>query len=194
MNRTKIISAVAVVTVTILGGWALGGIEGSKHDFSNEAWSGGNPCSVCHAAQSEEPAAEAPLWDENADLNRTFGTPLIQSKRAGTGTTICLRCHDGTIARDTIAGAQRERFVNKENPGLFTAGHDKSEHPVGVDYPQHDKAYRPVISVIAKGTVSLPGGKVECVSCHDPHDMTGLDHMLVAGNARSNLCLTCHRK
>ena len=107
---------------------------------------------------------------------------------------MCLRCHDGTIARDTIAPVSRERFVNKQNPGLFGTGHGTSDHPVGIDYPQFDKGYRPVPSVIAKGTVALPDGKVECSSCHDPHNMSGLNYMLVASNARSALCLTCHRK
>ncbi len=194
MNRIRVVSLIAILSLAILGGWAWGDIKGSKHDFSNEAWSGGNPCSVCHAAESEEPPAEAPLWDENADLNRTFGIPLDQSKKAGVGTTLCLRCHDGAIARDTLGSTKRERFASKEHPGLFETGHKTSEHPVGVDYPLYKKGYRPVVSVLAKGTVSLPDGKVECVSCHDPHDMTGLGHMLVDTNARSKLCLTCHRK
>lgn len=194
MNRIRIVGLITITSVAVLGGWAWGGIEGSKHDFSNEAWSGGNPCSVCHAAESDEPAAAAPLWDASADLNRTFGISLEQSKKAGLGTAICLRCHDGTIARDTIGGTRRERFGNKEHPGRFKAGHETSEHPVGVDYPLHTKGFRPMVSVLAKGTVSLPDGKVECMSCHDPHNMAGLDHMLVDKNARSNLCLTCHRK
>ncbi|MGB2984623.1 MAG: cytochrome c3 family protein [Phycisphaerae bacterium] len=193
MNRNKIVAAVTAFAFTIVGAWAWGGIEGSKHDFSNKDWSGGDACSACHSAKGEQPTA-APLWDENADLNRTFGTPLSRSKEAGPGTTLCLRCHDGTIARDTITGEKRKRFVGKQNPGLFSAGHDTSDHPVGVEYPQFDKGYRPVTSVIAKGTVPLPDGKVECISCHDPHNMSGLDHMLVASNARSALCLTCHRK
>ena len=195
MNRVRIVGLVAGLTVTIVGGWAWGGVEGSKHDFSHKDWSGGDACSACHEAESSEPPTAAPLWDQNADLNRTFGASLEQSKQAGLGSTMCLRCHDGTIARDTIAPPTTQaRFDNKQNPGLFGTGHGTSDHPVGVDYPQFDKGYRPVTSVIAKGTVTLPGGKVECISCHDPHDMSGLPKMLVTSNARSTLCLTCHRK
>ncbi len=181
-------------TLAIIGGLAWGGIEGSKHDFGNKDWSGGDTCSVCHAVESEEPSPAAPLWDQNADLNRTFGTPLAQSKEAGFGTTLCLRCHDGTIARDNIADVTRERFANKGNPGLFTTGHGTSEHPVGIDYPHFDKGYRPATSVLATGTVQLPDDKVECISCHDPHNMAGEKYMLVTSNAGSALCLTCHRK
>jgi predicted CXXCH cytochrome family protein len=107
---------------------------------------------------------------------------------------MCLRCHDGTIARDTLDGSAGQRFVNTDNPGLFGTGHGTSEHPVGVDYPQLDRGFRPATAVVASGTVTLPDGKVECISCHDPHDMAGEKHMLVVSNARSALCLTCHRK
>jgi len=193
MKPTRVTTCFLVFTLMIIGGWAWGGLEGSKHDFSNKDWSGGDLCSACHSAESDKPAA-APLWEENADLNRTFGTPLTRSKAAGPGTTVCLRCHDGTIARDTIAGAEGGRFVNRENPGLFGTGHGTGDHPVGVDYPQFDRDYRPATSVTAMGTVQLPDGKVECNSCHDPHNMSGEEYMLVTSNARSALCLTCHRK
>ena len=194
MKSPRALTASAVCGCALLGGWVSGGIEGSKHDFSNESWTDGDTCVACHTPESEKPPGAAPLWDRNADLNRTFGSSLTQSRGAGAGTVMCLRCHDGTIARDTIAAATKERFVNTENPGLFGVGHGTSDHPVGVDYPAFDKGYRPAPSVIASGTVTLPAGKVECMSCHDPHNMSGERYMLVRSNARSALCLTCHRK
>lgn len=194
MKPARITVCLCVLAFAVVGGWALGGIEGSKHDFSDKDWSDGDVCSACHGASSEEPPTASPLWDENADLNRTFGTALCESKAAGMGTTICLRCHDGTFARDAVNGATRKRFVNRKHPGRFTAGHGTSEHPVGVEYPQFDRGYRPATSVTATGTVQLPDGKVECTSCHDPHNMSGTKYMLVTDNARSALCLTCHRK
>ncbi len=107
---------------------------------------------------------------------------------------MCLRCHDGTIATETITAVKGDRFTNKQNPGLFGAGHGRSDHPVGVDYPQFDKGYRPITSVLASSTVMLPDARVECISCHDPHNQSGEEHMLVTSNARSALCLTCHKK
>ena len=177
----------------VLAGLAWAQIEGSKHDFSNREWSGDDACGACHATQSDPPKA-APLWNPGADLNRTFGTPLAQSKRAGLGTTMCLRCHDGTIARATITPEPRDRFVSKENPGLFGTTHGGRDHPVGVDYPKFDRQFRPEPIVISGGAVALPNGRVECISCHDPHNMTGEPYFLVTSNARSALCLTCHRK
>ncbi len=194
MKRRTVVTVVLILTLAGLGGWAWAGIEGSKHDFSDTEWSEGNACRACHSPERDEPASAAPLWDEKADLNRTFGTPLAQSKLAGAGTMICLRCHDGTIARDTVGRTTRPRFINEENPGLFGTGHGTVDHPVGVEYPQFDKGFRPVTSVLATTSVTLPGGMVECMSCHDPHDMSGEKYMLVAGNSRSALCLTCHNK
>jgi len=179
----------------LCAGLALGGIEGSKHDFSSEEWSQDDSCGACHTPHREQAPTTAPLWDPNADLNKTFGTPLGESLKAGVGTTLCLRCHDGTIARDTIpVDRPRERFPNKQHPGLFSSGHGESDHPVGVEYPRVAKGFRASTTVESGGAVTLPDGHVECISCHDPHNMTGNKFMLVMSNARSALCLTCHNK
>ena len=194
MKRASI-TAVGVVFLCVgLCGWAWAEFEGSKHDFSSEEWTGGDACSACHGPDRTDPPPAAPLWDATADLNRVFGTPLSGEAQAGNATLVCLRCHDGTIAKDTVSKQAKDRFANKQNPGLFQAGHERSDHPVGVEYPQIDKYYRPITSVISTGKVPLPEGRVECTSCHDPHDDSGEKHMLVISNARSALCLTCHKK
>ncbi len=195
MRRPATLTAIALGGgFALITGWAWAGIEGSKHDFSDAEWSGGDACGVCHAAQSDAPATAAPLWDPGADLTRTFGTPLEQSRRAGGGSQICLRCHDGTIARDAFASESHRRIVHSRHPGIFQSGHATSNHPVGVDYPRVSRDYRPATTVTATGEIALPNGKVECISCHDPHGQSGVAHMLVASNARSALCLACHRK
>ena len=120
---------------SILGGFAWAGLKGSAHDFSNKDWAGGDACGVCHGLDRDDPPSAAPLWDANADLNRRFGYPLGGEAQAGNGTLTCLRCHDGTIAIDTVSEQAKERFKNKSSAGLFTAGHQTSDHPVGVRYP-----------------------------------------------------------
>ena len=47
--------------------------------------------------------------------------------------------------------------------------------------------------VDAAQTVPLFGGKVQCASCHDPHDNT-YEPFLTTTNAASQLCSTCHLK
>lgn len=205
MNGLRFVGASAVLLAG-LAGWAwAAGIEGSKHDFSERPWAEDNTCGACHAPHNSEDPKAAPLWDQNVDLGRRFSVELgkeAESKREkqrtesqpGPGTTSCLRCHDGTVAVSAISGVKGDRFVNLRNPGVYSSAHEVTDHPVGVPYPELKEDFRPVTSVLAKGTVRLPAGQVECVSCHDPHNTAGIDKMLITSNARSALCLTCHDK
>ena len=194
MSKARIAGLTTAFMGAIIGGWAWGDLEGSKHDFSNQEWTEGDLCAACHGPERAEPPAAAPLWDAEADLNRVFGTPLSGEVKAGNGTLVCLRCHDGTIAKDTVTDQAKERFTNRQHPGIFQSGHERSDHPVGIEYPAFDEGYRPMNLVTATNMVTLPDGRVECVSCHDPHNASGVDPMLVMSNARSALCLTCHKK
>ena len=86
----------------------MGGLNGSKHDFSSEEWTGGDSCIACHAEEREDFPTQAPLWNPSADFNRTFGDAVQDrdGRRAlpGNGTMICMRCHDGTMAKDMFGG------------------------------------------------------------------------------------------
>ena len=181
--------------LTVGAGSAQDGLEGTKHDFSNQDWFDGDACGVCHTPQSSGPPAVVPLWNPRADVTKSFA-PLrgARGNLPGQGTLSCLRCHDGTVAKATIGGANKPRFANKFNPGFFRSGHGTSDHPVGIPYPNVAKGFRPMTTVVAGGAVTLPAGNVECVSCHDPHGQSGEKYMLVSTNARSALCLTCHAK
>jgi predicted CXXCH cytochrome family protein len=194
MKRTRVTVASLMLMLPLIGGLASGGIDGSKHDFSNQAWSADDKCGACHTPHRAGTPKAAPLWNPKADLTRRFGTSVTGAALPGNGTLVCLRCHDGGIASDMVPSAQNRRLVNKQNPSLSGTGHGGTDHPVGVPYPGFDRGYEPLTKVVAQGTVVLPDGKVECVSCHDPHDTSGTERMLVTSNARSALCLTCHRK
>jgi predicted CXXCH cytochrome family protein len=158
------------------------------------------------------------LWDPQADLNRTFGATEPQRPRTDRGdgspknpptgvwsiagrrydpgfaTLSCLRCHDGALARDFVPSTSGPPQVNTFHPGTRAAGHGRSDHPVGVPYPAVNRGYRPMSQVLSAGAIRLPGGYVECLSCHDPHNDAGQPHMLVMNNTGSRLCLSCHRK
>ncbi len=68
------------------------------------------------------------------------------------------------------------------------------DHPIGVSYPAGRRGFRPMAFVQAEGKIRLPQGRIECVSCHDPHNASGAAKMLVMSNRRSALCLSCHIK
>lgn len=194
MNRMLLLRMSAGAAVLLATGWAWAEIRGSKHDFADSASGREDTCGACHVPHRAEAVVAAPRWDPDADLTRRLGTAGRPDSAPGRGTTMCLSCHDGTIAPDVVNAVSIERFANKEHSGLFAAGHQTTNHPVGVRYPRVADDYQPASRVVATGAVALPGGRVECNSCHDPHDAGGHPYMLVLSNRRSALCLTCHRK
>jgi predicted CXXCH cytochrome family protein len=196
------------------------GTVGSVHDFSDETRRAGDACSACHIPHVQAVRTRRPVEDTSANDDKT--TPQdaidqdainqdvepavelfrIQGQRQtfvpdrytpGATSLICLGCHDGTVASSTIGSAHamlagvREGFSVPE-------GYAWRDHPIGVPYPRNDRAYRPESFVTAEGKVRLPEGRMECISCHDPHNSAGVDKMLVKSNRKSALCLTCHIK
>ena len=114
MKTRTTVALSASVILAGLWGLAWGGIEGSKHDFSKKPWAAGETCGACHTPHRDQPPKAAPLWDPTADLTRTFGRTATravstnarerlgeQSTVPGSGTLTCLRCHDGTVAKET---------------------------------------------------------------------------------------------
>lgn len=215
--RGVVVPALLVAVVAVVAAApAPVGIKGSKHDFSTDEWKGVDECGACHTPEGEALPPVPPLWNNRADLTRRFGRSLVSQdslgektvnplggtrhsdladSRPGMGTLSCLQCHDGTIAKDaTGAAIRKDRFPDKQHPGLFAAGHGRTDHPVGVEYPKFGKDFHPQTAVVSGWKVQLPQGRVECSSCHDPHNQSGEKHMLVMSNARSALCLKCHKK
>jgi len=109
MKTSAAVALSGIIAFAAVGGLAWGGIEGSKHDFSKKPWSAGETCGACHTPHRDQPPKAAPLWDPAADLTRTFGRMTTRTLAPGSGTLMCLRCHDGTVAKETIAGVSRIR-------------------------------------------------------------------------------------
>ncbi len=108
----------------------------------------------------------------------------------GPTSLVCLGCHDGTVATSTIGTAHA--MLSFERDGFESADQFMGrDHPIGIPYPADPRQYRPLVAVEKSG-IRLPDGRLECVSCHDPHGAT--DHLLIMSNRRSALCLTCHVK
>ncbi|GJM26600.1 MAG: hypothetical protein DHS20C16_30150 [Phycisphaerae bacterium] len=191
------------------------GTVGSVHDFSDESRRPGDACSACHIPHVQA-VRTRPTTEKNAgqdgestkrdaidqDVEPAVELFRIQGQRQtfvpdrytpGPTSLICLGCHDGTVASSTIGSAHamlagvREGFSVPE-------GYAWRDHPIGVPYPRNNRDYRPESFVTAEGKVRLPEGRMECISCHDPHNSAGIDKMLVKSNRRSALCLTCHVK
>lgn len=186
---------------------AHGAITGSAHDFSTSSWNfTGEICAPCHTPHDADlNVPGAPLWNHQVttatfqlysspsfDGASTIGQPSGTSK-------LCLSCHDGTVALDNFGG-----FTGGTHYARLQIGTDlRGSHPISFTY---DTAladtdmglYNPVTKGSGLGgTIHvdlLHEGKLECSSCHNVHNESGADYLLVKSNAGSSLCLTCHNK
>gem|GEM_PF-2114484 len=110
-------------------------------------------------------------------------TALRQDSAKGENSAACLSCHDGMMALDI---ALADSTDDKESP--------LHNHPVRISYQtaySRDPAGYISPSMLDQ-RVKLVNGEVQCVSCHAVSPQGRW--MLARSNARSALCLSCHRK
>jgi len=187
-------------------------VTSSKHNMSTRSGltNYGEVCVYCHTPHGGG-TQNAPLW------NRTFGAGPYQMYNNSYSSTIdmtvaaspqgvslaCLSCHDGTIGLDVIinrpnadtsmAGSGNTMPLNA---GQFFAnlGTDlRNDHPISITY---DNVADPAFNAPTGGKVDilpLYTGRVECGTCHNPHNTTNTPFLRKA-NSSSNLCKTCHIK
>jgi predicted CXXCH cytochrome family protein len=179
------------VTLQVLA--AGGGIESSPHDFTFTTDQVHVGCAACHHPHT--PTGVPARWQLGPERTRPF---LLYQTRAGLpdrSTLICLSCHDGVVATEIPVGTGAT-VVSQIGRSHGVSGERLSvsfgSHPVGVPYAERERKFVPKATVEAGG-IRLPGGRVECISCHDPHGTSGIKHLLVKSDRRSALCLSCHR-
>lgn len=209
---TFFLTPVAVAAVSIA---AFGGISGTAHDFSGQAWnSSGEICLPCHTPHNSETGAGGEsmvLWNHaitaetftmysefaEDDAARVADRDQDADVLLGSPSKLCLSCHDGVTALDAYGGAAGD--PGTVVPASASMGIDlRDDHPIGIQYPTDFATYgykdpsglAPVRLVDWSGTKV---NRVECTSCHEPHD-DGFAPFLRMSNAASALCLKCHDK
>lgn len=176
---------------------ATRGVIGSKHDFSAPSGREGDACRACHVPHvlAVKPGADR-LGENLLAFYRMGGQRevLVTDRYTpGPSSLMCLSCHNGAVA-SSVLGSAHAILAGKREGFAAPQGWDVRDHPIGVAYPEHRDGYRPRAVVEADGRLPLPDGRVECTSCHDPHNRAGIEAMLVMSNRRSALCLACHEK
>jgi len=70
-----------------------------------------------------------------------------------------------------------------------------NDHPISMPYPTsaQDPDFKTTIEVDTAGVVLYSNNKVECPSCHNPHD-PAVTPFLRISNSGSALCKACHLK
>lgn len=173
------------------------GLIGGPHDFSDPHGLAGGPCNACHVPHvhalrpTTQPTTEPSIRVFPIPGQRRVFVP--NAYMPGAKSLICLSCHDGTIATSTI-GSSHALLAGVRAGFVLPGGFAWQDHPIGVPYPNDRRNFRPKSFVVKDDRVRLPEGRVECISCHEPHNRFGLRGMLVMSNRRSALCLRCHIK
>ncbi len=158
-------------------------------------------CHFCHTPHNSDVNTK-PLWNHQLSL-QPYTVYTSSTYNGGPGTPgagsskLCLSCHDGTIAlgqtvTTTIptSGSMSAHAVLGTNLA--------NDHPVGfrpVDDGQLAAGLTQNPPVSKDPAVKLPGGRVECTSCHDPHTQNidaAAGKFLVRSNSGGALCLACH--
>ncbi len=183
-------SATRLATVSEIQDLLARGLVGSAHDFRQEDGRPLDLCTPCHTPHIA--AGRAPLLDKRPqDLvslrpYQALGVELDDSS------LLCLSCHDGVMASDVFSFAHATHSPVPLGTSWIGTG-SLSSHPVGVRYPLAQDTYHPESAVTSDGRIKLPDGRVQCISCHDPHNTHRYRGMLVRSNDGSRLCLACHR-
>lgn len=214
---SRLAALVALGAAVLSGAAPLGAqnpddIANSKHNMSTRSGltNYGEVCVYCHTPHGGQ-TQNAPLWNRNfgvgpytmynSSYSSTIDMPVAASPQ---GVSLaCLSCHDGTIGLDviinrpntdtTLAGSGN---TMPNNAGQFFAnlGTDlRNDHPISVTY---DNVADPAFNAPSGGkigTLPLYLGRVECGTCHNPHNTT-FTPFLRSSNSSSNLCKTCHIK
>jgi predicted CXXCH cytochrome family protein len=177
----------------LLPAGAFAAISGSDHDLTDNFVGGTtNPCEYCHAPHNPNPGG-SPLWNHTL-TSQTFtmyGTTIKGNSPDATPNTPslrCLSCHDGVTNIDAYGGAAGTTDIDTKFPGTTTnmGVTLADDHPVSIGVTG-----LPVGAQTNAETAGLEfyANKVECSSCHDPHNTTNTPFLRVSD---TSLCGACH--
>lgn len=215
-RATALALAVALAVVPPAG--ALSVLD-SKHDLSADSATTGpravtekDACVFCHSVH--QPSRVESLWGrkDSAEtftfyssnyLNNYLGMAApTMTDLQGSRSKLCLYCHDGLTALGSVYNLPSPIAVSGALSAPAVIGKDLSnDHPVLYDVkpgggPPTQPGTNPEIVLPAaedKVKVYGPTNRVECTSCHDPHN-NQFGKFLVKSNANAALCTTCHQK
>jgi len=223
MTIMAFVRAGLVVAAVIPGPVRALSVVDSKHDLSASSLGGGvhaqagqtdEVCVFCHTPHRS--SLNVPLWNHlqtgaaftfyssNNLTAKGFSVPGAGTL-TGSRTKLCLGCHDGVTALGSlynIGGAAgvvtMTGTIGSLNPGANLGTNLTDDHPVLYDMD----TVKDTESLIpgAADAVKVYNGtnRVECTSCHNPHDpgtkAAQTWPFLVKANTDAAICKSCHAK
>lgn len=160
---------------------------------------GGEACRYCHTPHAANPIA--PLWnrEDPGTYYQTYeSSTLVAHVPQPTGSSrLCLSCHDGTIALAQTYNANNTSgytvYISPGDSGYI--GTDLSDdHPISFVYDAGLAATKQTLRTPSSVPPQLPldhEGRLQCTTCHDPHDDSFGDFLRM-DNTQSSLCISCH--
>lgn len=224
ISRNRILG-VGLVAL-IIASSALAAVKDTKHNFTSQSTSPNayfygtrQVCVFCHTPHNAD-ASIGLLFNHEVNQAQSYGMygsntmDMPQSASPHKGSLVCLSCHDGTIAVNSLNNVPGPEGAGTFGTPVVGSGLDgagkllpssdayvgvdlSDDHPVGITY---NAALDPTGFVPKTGNpANYPdkllseGLYVECVSCHNPHDNSYSD-FLIESNENSALCDRCHTK
>ncbi|HUB82799.1 MAG TPA: cytochrome c3 family protein [Bryobacteraceae bacterium] len=166
----------------------------------------GGACTYCHAPHSGI-GGITPLWNQqlsNQVYNLYTSTTDLEKgtqPTPGSPSTLCLSCHDGSIAPGQTAAYGKIPMSGGMKSADVFGSNLTGDHPTTMALPLKDSPDL-AASIVAQGktadptgAVHLVNGNVECNGCHNPH-VQAIDsisqNFLVRDSSSGQLCLACH--
>lgn len=198
------IFAVLAGAAGVLAPLARAAIQGSRHDFSGRSWMppDGQICVLCHGPHGGAvPSGAGLLWNhrETAAVYQVYRSATLKAAvgQPDGSSRLCLSCHDGTVMLDAYAARGGTEYC-----GRIIGTDLRRIHPLSMVYDDalavaagHLKS--PSAPSGLGRTIALDllrGGKMQCASCHEPHNRYGQNKFLRRGdrNGAAGLCGICH--
>jgi len=166
-----------------------------------------DPCLYCHVPHSGVQNPNGALWSQtlstqvyksysSTTLHNTTQQPLL-----GGDSSLCLSCHDGTVAVGQTQPYGQVQMSGNMYPADKFGTDLQGSHPFSLKTPMVD-APDLVQSLTTSHTtadplhaVKLINSSVECTSCHTPHSQmvdAVSKNFLVRDSSSGQLCLSCH--
>jgi predicted CXXCH cytochrome family protein len=207
-------SALLILSVTAytFGQAPLSGDVLGAHNLSLGGTSpikgGLDPCLYCHVPHSGVQNPNPALWSQtlstqsystytSTTLHNTTQQPLL-----GADSSLCLSCHDGTVAVGQTQPYGQVKMTGSMYAQDVFGTNLQGSHPFSLKQPLVD-APDLVPTLVSSHTtadplnaVKLINNNVECTSCHTPHnqaiDMVS-KNFLVRDSSSGQMCLACHQ-
>lgn len=164
-------------------------------------------CLYCHAPHSGVGTPNAALWSQTLSVQTytNYSSTTLhnstQQTTLGGASSLCLSCHDGTVAVGQTQPYGPLTMTGAMTPTDTFGASLQGSHPFSMKLPMVD-APDLVPSLASSHTtadltkaVTLINNNVECTSCHSPHVQaidTVSQNFLVRDGSSGQICLACH--